>query len=217
MSQLTQAQLWALSLGNGIAVMNSVYTDRLEIADHHDVHAKKSWRQAFDRDWGITDRKTLDDTCIEMIEDGHGSSYDQYVKDFCSLSEEQFSEALANIDDAKRHTRAQLVYAHRFSLGQGGIKSWDIGRIAFVLRQGYFLGLLTEKECWQKLFELAHLAQSLYTDWHTYGFSYYVGRFFWRADSVNETACENAFSGFNEILGNPESAWNILEWNINLR
>lgn len=215
MSTLNQTQLWALSLGNGIAVMNNVYTDRLEIEDLDNNHAKKSWTQAFDRDWGITDRKTLDETCSEMIEGGgHGSAYDQFVKDFCALSEDQFLETIKQIDDPKQHTRARLVYAHRFSLGRGGIKAWDIGRIAFVLRQGYFIGLLTEEECWQKLFTLARFAQPLYSDWHNYGFAYYVGRFFWRSDSVNETACATAFSGFNSTLGDPQSAYNQLDWNM---
>jgi hypothetical protein len=216
MTQLTHAQLWAISLGNGIAVMNDTYTDRLEIEDFNNKQAQLSWLQAFDRDWGITDKASLDETCHDMIEGGHSATYDRYVQDFCSFSESQFAYALNLMSDEKQKTRARLVYAHRFSLGRGGIKAWDIGRIAFVLRQAYFLEMISKEECWQRLFGLAESAQKAYSDWHNYGFAYYVGRFFWRSDSINETACAQAFTDYNKILGNPDSTWNWLNWNTKL-
>lgn len=216
--ELTGQKLWLVSLGSMLAVQNGSYVRELLHGEPDDETFKNSWRISLDRDWGIRDKETLEDSLAFLDNGGHNSDYLDMARQWGCISEERCEQMLANIQDGPYKSKIRLVNTHHTALSNCGIYAWDAGRAAHLIRNAWYVGILTEEEeVWQLLLQLGRKVQPQFTGWDHFGLSYAVGRSYWAVKSLSKPFSDNMFTTLRKITLDPNHPWNQLEWNLPLQ
>lgn len=215
---LTGQKLWLVSLGSMLAVQNNSYVKELLLGEPDDEAYKNSWRTSLDRDWGIRDKKSLEDSLAFLENGGHNSGYLDMARQWGCMSEARCEEMLVNIQDGPYKSKIRLVNTHQTALSNCGIYAWDAGRAAHLIRGAWYVGILTEEEeVWELLLQFGHKAQQLYTGWGHFGLSYAVGRAYWAVKHMSKPFCDNMYTTLRKITLDTNHPWNQLEWNLLLQ
>lgn len=212
---LTQVQLWMLSLGAVLAQQNNSRHDILYGYEKTKV-AIDSMKHVLSRDWGIDSKSKLLSTLEWLLTDGHGVDFlkDRYL--ISTLSEVAQNDYIENLyKKSSEYVQSQLVKIYNKSLPQAGVLAWDYGRYVFLCRCAAATNLISEEEAWELMLKVAKLAQKAYSSWREYGLAYIAGRQTWLTNISSDSA-EDQLERIKPLIIDKNSPWNILDWNVSL-
>jgi hypothetical protein len=212
---LTQAQLWMLSLGAVLAEQNNSRHDIL-YGYEKTKEAVDSMKHVLNRDWGIASKSKLLNTLEWLITDGHGVKFlkDRYF--ISTLSETAQTIYIENLPKkSSKYVQSQLVKVYDKSLPQAGVLGWDYGRYIFLCRCAAATDLISEEEAWNLMLKAAKLAKKAYSSWREYGLAYIAGRQTWLSNISSDSA-EDQLARIKPLIIDKNSPWNILDWNVKL-
>ena len=217
-AELTRPQLWAISLSGILTENNNSFRNSLNTSSM-DQSGRDTWFRVLDRDWGITSREGLLETIANLERGGHAASFSE-IKDILfeimfAPNQEAIQEILNKVQwDETKYNRFRYVSANWSSYYSRTLKAWDLGRIISLLRWGYNVGFLQEKEAWDMISYYAELTQPMYNSWRDYGNDYLLGRLFWASGFGEEETYQRRTQPLFDRLMN--TYWNWLEWDIDL-
>jgi len=167
--------------------------------------------------WDVSDRASLLQVLAWIDEGGHRRDFALVGERVAPLDAQQFEAALsrAALDENRTHS---LVIARDYyqKLGEKSLVGWDYARYISMCRWGYLVGYLTEPEAWERIMRAARIIQSTFVSWEELGQNYLIGREFW---SYEQTRTTGAYyrAAYRRLLENPNSPWNRIPWNLDLR
>ncbi|WP_413664541.1 DUF1266 domain-containing protein [Microbulbifer sp. CNSA002] len=213
---LSDAQLWGLGVSSILTEMNGQRHDTLYQSGARTENVVTNLIHMMKRDWGIESREEYLDMLKWLSNEGHNHSYMQIQNHFNALSESSIN-ALIDIysHDTDKQSSFKIVKNYRHTLRVGGIGAWDDGRYVSICRWGATTGVLTEEESWEKIHRVALRVQNSYDSWYSFGLSYIAGRQYWRKDT-SEFFAKDAMNMIKGLTGDPNSPWNLLDWNLDL-
>lgn len=213
---LSEIQLWGLALAGPLTDMNGLRHDVL----HHHGNTDRdidNLKHMMKRDWGISTREEYLDMLEFLSTRGHNHSYMQIQDHLNSLSENAIDSYIGTFShDVDKSNELKLVRNYRHSLNSCGIKAWDDGRYVSICRWGATVGVFSEQECWEKIYQLSLIAQKTYDSWYEYMLSYTAGRQYWQSD-ISESKAKVSISTIKNLTSTPQSPCNILSWRLNLK
>ncbi|MDR0312300.1 MAG: DUF1266 domain-containing protein [Treponema sp.] len=216
-AELTRAQMWAISLTGIMTEINSSYRNSLNAYAMDASGRNTSWRLF--SSWGITRREQLLETLDSLERGGHSASLRE-IQDIVyelsnARSESERTDILIKVrSDQSKNNRLTYVLANWDEYQNRTLRAWDLGRGISLCRWGYNVGIITEKEAWDKIFHFAGLIQALYNSWEEYGYDYFMGRLFMYS-SISIRIAESTFAitepVYRKLL---DSYWGWLDWDI---
>jgi hypothetical protein len=220
-NNLTERQLFGISLGLIIGEQNGLYIDSLEMGDQTSNPQKQMMQQY----WNISDRETA----LEWLdnrsgEGGHRHLFNQLLDicieqdcteakliDFAGTAFEDSAEDvlpyLVNLEEILQLENGQDWLEGDFDVHAD---AWDFGRIVFVGRVCYSLGYLYEHEAWAYIDKALRMAEKIYDNWEDYATSYLLGRAMWTGD--DDGGWENVMVFAADALYDKKSPWKKLNW-----
>lgn len=93
------------------------------------------------------------------------------------------------------------------------VRSWDLGRIQFVVRTSLKAGHIERDECWPMLLASLSSARGYYANWRQFAHGVVMGRAFWMAGQAMPDAKDAALlagNWVNALLARPDSPWRLL-------
>ncbi|MBR1476813.1 MAG: DUF1266 domain-containing protein [Lachnospiraceae bacterium] len=143
-----------------------------------------------ERDWGVTDRKSADETLDWALNEGHRSEFAELMEmfDAMGLSEVEHSGRLFwLIEEVEMEPEeaAQFIdfYEAYENKGAGAIDAWDYSRALNLCSFYYAAGYYTKEEALDKSLEIAKIVQPIFASWDEYVDSYLLGYEFWAQES----------------------------------
>lgn len=182
-------ELWALSLSAPLFQINHF--------KHEFLYGDKS-RSAMipkcgftERDWNIHNADDLKKTLKWLETSGHKDDFMGILTVLTALSENGCRRYIDSMKgNRERYEQFKIANTYKMSLRRVGIAAWDIVRYVFLCRTGAVLGLINEKEAWDRILAMAPKAQMLFSSWKEYVLSYFAGRQFWLGNSTLDFANE---------------------------
>lgn len=212
---LTQAQLWILSLGAVLAEQNNSRHDIL-YGYGRTKEAMDSMRHVLKRDWGIASKSKLLSTLNWLLTDGHGVDFLKERYYISTLSEEAKNAYIESLNKgSSEYVQSQLVKVYDKSLPQAGVSAWDYGRYVFLCRCAAATDLISEKEAWELMLKAAKLAQKAYSSWREYALAYIAGRQTWLTNISSDSA-EDQLERIKTLIIDPNSPWKVLDWYVKI-
>ena len=215
MIDISASKQWILNLAAVLAESNRVPLNSIALGNVADKQNIDAWKQALERDWGVTNHHTLKENIDWLEKTGHNKNFLAMMQRVNYLSSSAFY-CFANNQYEETSNKLKLAYQHRFTLEGVGIYAWDIGRMVFLIRQGVYVGYMKESEAWAKLYTTAEAVQRAFVDWYHYGVSYVVGRHYWRGSNLSDSNCSVFYTNLNPIVGDIHSDWHTLPWDTPL-
>lgn len=176
--------------------------------------------------WDIADRDDLLETVGNMTDRGHA---ERFAGEYWQWSSFTLAKRQRIREQHSANDRLIWDFIERSALmtGPGGTRSWDIGRMSFLLRSGYHLGWLDEKECDFLHGQLALRARYWYPSWSHYMQGFMSGLILWRAmgsDDPAETrrllvdgpADTWVITAYRDLRQNPANPANLHPWHLPL-
>lgn len=206
---LSLHELWSLGLSAVLTEMNE--DDHFSIGDQRDA---PHIRNALQRDWDVSNSQELKDTIDWCVNDGgHRNEFFELGASLKFMNTSNI-DAYINVHeqiDEKRAARLKLAHAYRDSLGEQGIKAFDLGRAVMLCRWGFVAGWLSEEEVWGLIEPIAKEAKASFNSWESYAVSYVVGSHYVRGN-ISEVLFDQ-FSGIIKwLLMEEESPWVVSPW-----
>ncbi len=159
------------------------------------------------RDWEVGDKADLLKELDDLRDNGHHAAYQKSGAELAKMTDAEFAKALTDHpDDAPKMPALRssyLKWKDRTGL------AWDLCRAANVANAGYAAGYLSEQESWDRLMEIARLAQKNFASWRELSDNFLDGREIWSGQrDPNFAAC-------SQLLLDPKesnSPWNKSAW-----
>jgi TPR repeat protein len=158
--------------------------------------------------WDVNSRDELLDAMQTLKEKGHRMSYKAILAEYRKPPEERVWPTW-NVG------RIAFVVKYGESLGDNALTGWDLARLISLARWGTARGYLTPEEAWNWIMPAAREIQNTYSSWEELGRSYLLGREFWSAKQMREDGHEYQEALFF-LTRNEHSPWNLLAWNVDL-
>ncbi|MGB1238237.1 MAG: DUF1266 domain-containing protein [Pseudomonadales bacterium] len=138
-------------------------------------------RDMLRNDWGIEDRSALQQMIVQLANcEHHGTLYLEEYRRASLLTARDWREYCDGQDSSPlRHAQLALVEATALDIGSAGIQAWDWCRAAYITRDGFNAGWVSEEE-WD--FIHAYLSGQIranYKSWQQYTKAFFLGRYFW--------------------------------------
>lgn len=171
--------------------------------------------------WGVTDRKSADETLEWLLSEGHRSGfaeemeyYEQQGMLFTSAKEwSKYTDG--DLMEAACLARMCKVYQER---GAHAIDAWDYCRAMQLLGQYYVAGYYSEEECLEGSLVLAKELQKVYHSWDALMQGYNDGYQYWCRDDITnpESKSYQRNQIFIELKNDPNSLVNTVPWDTNM-
>lgn len=191
-------RLWCLAVGSILIEQNSLRHD--EIGGWTMGPAAQKWcKNVLADSYGTKDEKSFLEMIDWLTRTGHTAEARQQL-------------ARLNPNPAMDYPKETIVRAYRQQIERQGLTAWDCGRLASVLGWGFHAGYNDENETWRILHGNAVRVQQTYGSWREFADAYMMGRMWWAQGGVNEKA-RNAHI---QLIGNPNSLWNRIPWQLPL-
>ena len=214
---LTQAQLWMLSLSAVLARHNGYPHDTLYVAEKTQNNIDNI-KRALKRDHGISDKSELLEVLNKFLTDGfrYGEYFFKERYFISALSEDTQNAYLMGLKkDSQLYIDYQLVKNYDKSLPKDGLLAYDYGRYVLTCRSAANIDLISAEEAWALMLKAAILVQKAYSSWREYGLAFIVGRQTW-SSNLSLDSTEDQFARIKPLIIDPNSPWNKLEWNVKL-
>ena len=150
-------------------------------------------RASLEENWGVTDRKTADETLEWVLTQGHREAFREDIEYLSEIglgeldqdAREEF--ILENFDvtqeDAAYYTDVYRMYEEH---GEQAVDAWDYCRGLNLLSFYYLAGFYTEEEALDRSLEIAGEVQPLFDSWDDMVECYLRGYEYWAAQSSDE-------------------------------
>lgn len=210
-TNLSKSQLWLVATSAMLTQMNKEFHDTL--LPHHiygnDVLLKES-RQCLLRDWEIKNLSDLSDT-MKYLHTKQTFAPVQNSWEFLSEAEFDKTRYFGN-DMLELRNLMSMVRNYQYDLSNSD-SAWHYGRCSWIIRQAFYIGLITEEETWNLLKENGNLIKKSFESWESFGLSYLVGAQYWKRDEYNETSMKIIKNNLTYLLTNKNSPWLNVDWN----
>ncbi|MEL6134248.1 MAG: DUF1266 domain-containing protein [Bacteroidota bacterium] len=187
---------------------------------------QKTARRKLAKEWDIQKAEDLEETIEWLRETGHRHEFHDIIQRVGLFSKEEKDLYLQEISEGKydvtdpedqeeeRH-RVELIYENTHNIRFLSFIAWDFLRLIDVVRMGIRADMIDEKNAWSHILSAAQVLQSRYDSWQEMGEQFVYAREFW---SIVETRKEGKIydKAVKELLRDPESPWNQLEWGLSL-
>jgi hypothetical protein len=174
-------------------------------------------RSTMKESWGVANRADLIEALDALDDGGNHRTFMTLGKRLSEASDADLMAILAvpGLDRDTIHS-FKIVREYFPQLGDKGLVGWDRARYISLCRWGYEAGFLDEEEAWEKIMPAAAIIQSTFFSWQDLGENYLIGREFWSYTKTLENG-KLMWAAYDRLMGNPESPWNTIPWELNLR
>jgi hypothetical protein len=203
---LTPSRKWALALG-------AIYDQRqrhnpggLGGGEVPSV-AKKMLKES----WKIQNHADLIKMLDGLQNEGHHGIYQNVGAKLAQMSESDFEAYLHEHED--RAAASVALRASYLKWGQKSGLAWDMCRSVELINAGVAAHDLPADEAWDRLMDIAHQAQGVFSSWQELNDNFLDGREIWAGKR------DPGFEACSKLLLNPNdpnSPWNQNPWNTDL-
>jgi tetratricopeptide (TPR) repeat protein len=212
----TPAQQWAIACAALLFAANGHGIHSL--AGQAITEANKSAQaKSIDHWWGIRTREDLL-AHLENLKngDGHNGLWQTYVKiKRGEIKPEQAAVLAQDLLNGSYKERIEIVREYDDKLGSRGLSTWDNCRYINLVRWGYLLGFVSEKEAYDLIMPVAAKIQKSCNSWQQMNDEYLIGRKFWSLAQWKHDQ-ENNDRIVKLLLKQKTSPWVTLPWKTNL-
>lgn len=155
---------------------------------------KKMQILSLDKSWGVTDRKSADETLEWVLKEGHRTGFVEDAKFLAQdigmddLEEQDYLSYILyvfEVDEEQAQFMADTYVMYK-EYGEHAIDAWDYCRALNLLSFYYVAGYYTEEEALDKSLEIAKEFQPMYSSWDELIDSYLRGYEYWAQESSDE-------------------------------
>lgn len=177
---------------------------------------KELFAAVLERDWGITDRKSLEETVDGLLAGRHNPAALRELGQFGSegMSRDDLIAAMnkGGVDAADRISLL-AVFDARAAYGDQAIAGWDLSRAMQLIGWGYVAGYYTYEESVDESVEAAKIIRQKFNSWEDFLKSYLYGYSYWSGGDLADTS--SAAYGRKEIYENLKAAGVYdVDWNL---
>ncbi len=169
-----------------------------------------------ERDWGITDRKSLEEAVDGLLSGGHNQSALNELARIGTdgMSREDLVAAMENGDITAADKIAWLaVFDAKAAYGEQAIAGWDLSRAMQLIGWGYIAGYYTYEEAMDASMEKAKLIQQRFSSWEDFLSSYLYGYSYWCGEDLADTS--SSAYGRRQIYEDLKAAGVFdVDWNL---
>lgn len=220
-----EQQLWLMALSSPMVALNIKGGASYSIPSFWSVDTANKQDNLLKSSWGIESREGLLSTVIRMMDHGHATSvggrywaWHQSLPGERERAREGMPE-VARLQDTFLDKTAMLT-------GRGGIRAWDLARMGFLLRNGLYLGYISEQEFDYLQLQLGFRALYWHHSWGQYLQAFFSGRLLWMTLGMEDPAeVEELLFGpapdwlpriFSEVINASDNPASYLPWDIQL-
>ncbi len=212
----TPAQQWAIACSAALFAMNGHGLHSLSGRAPTEAN-KLSKRQSLTQSWGITSRADLLNQLKELNNGGgHDSLWQSYLRvKRGEIQPEQAKDVATDLLRGQFKERMAVIDEYGDAVGDRGLCAWDLCRYINLVRWGYLIGFVSEKEAYSLMMPVAKKLQQKYSSWEQMNEEYLIGRRFWSyKEWKNDIARTNRTTKL--LLTQKTSPWVTLPWKANL-
>ena len=163
-------------------------------------------KEALAGGWGIYDRKDVEDTLEDLLEEGHRKQYKEAVSELkkaeiLELSSGEAMEEIAGYDSLSEEEvcKYQTAYEAYQKYGENGIDGWDYCRALQILGDCYQAEYINLEECLDLSLQIAQELQKTYENWDGVAESYLYGYSFWKGERTDDYDSQKRWEVYEEL------------------
>lgn len=163
-------------------------------------------KEALARGWGIYDRKDVEDTLEDLLEEGHRKQYKEAVSELkkaeiLELSSGEAMVEIAGYDSLSEEEvcKYQTAYEAYQKYGENGIDGWDYCRALQILGDCYQAEYINLEECLDLSLPIAQELQKTYENWDGVAESYLYGYSFWKGERTDDYDSQKRWEVYEEL------------------
>ncbi|CAN5309833.1 hypothetical protein BH11CYA1_BH11CYA1_50550 [soil metagenome] len=212
----TPAQQWAIACSSMLFATNGQGLHSLSGRAFTEEN-KRSKQIALEEVWGVSSRVDLL-TALQNLKNngGHNYLWQTYIKiKKGEIKPGDVKEVAEDILSGEFKERLAVVSEYGDTFGDRGISAWDLCRYVNLVRGGYLLGLVSEKEAYDLIMPVAMKIQQTYSSWEQMNDEYLIGRKFWSHKEWQEDTLKTTRIT-KRLLTQKSSPWVALPWDTDL-
>lgn len=163
-------------------------------------------KEALAGGWGIYDRKDVEDTLEDLLEEGHRKQYKEAVSELKKAEILELSSGEAMVEIAgydslseKEVCKYQTAYEAYQKYGENGIDGWDYCRALQILGDCYQAEYINLEECLDLSLPIAQELQKTYENWDGVAESYLYGYSFWKGERTDDYDSQKRWEVYEEL------------------
>ncbi len=163
-------------------------------------------KEALAGGWGIYDRKDVEDTLEDLLEEGHRKQYKEAVSELkkaeiLELSSGEAMVEIAGYDSLSEEEvcKYQTAYEAYQKYGENGIDGWDYCRALQILGDCYQAEYINLEECLDLSLPIAQELQKTYENWDGVAESYLYGYSFWKGERTDDYDSQKRWEVYEEL------------------
>lgn len=163
-------------------------------------------KEALAGGWGIYDRKDVEDTLEDLLEEGHRKQYKETVSELkkaeiLELSSGEAMVEIAGYDSLSEEEvcKYQTAYEAYQKYGENGIDGWDYCRALQILGDCYQAEYINLEECLDLSLPIAQELQKTYENWDGVAESYLYGYSFWKGERTDDYDSQKRWEVYEEL------------------
>lgn len=158
--------------------------------------------------WGITDKKTAQESIDWLMGSGHRSRYQMDMSLYQYFGYTDMSQNVLEATFKDNRVAYDMIRAYQ-TYGAGAIDAWDYCRAMQVLREVYLAGYYTEKEMLDGMLECAKVIQGRFASWDEMADSYARGAEYWSGSQAEHGSRMNTYKRLKENTAHYQTDWNL--------
>ena len=167
---------------------------------------REAVKEALAGGWGIYDRKDVEDTLEDLLEEGHRKQYKEAVSELkkaeiLELSSGEAMVEIAGYDSLSEEEvcKYQTAYEAYQKYGENGIDGWDYCRALQILGDCYQAEYINLEECLDLSLPIAQELQKTYENWDGVAESYLYGYSFWKGERTDDYDSQKRWEVYEEL------------------
>lgn len=163
-------------------------------------------KEALAGGWGIYDRKDVEDTLEDLLEEGHRKQYKEAVSELkkaeiLELSSGEAMVEIAGYDSLSEEEvcKYQTAFEAYQKYGENGIDGWDYCRALQILGDCYQAEYINLEECLDLSLPIAQELQKTYENWDGVAESYLYGYSFWKGERTDDYDSQKRWEVYEEL------------------
>lgn len=163
-------------------------------------------KEALAGGWGIYDRKDVEDTLEDLLEEGHRKQYKEAVSELkkaeiLELSSGEAMVEIAGYDSLSEEEvcKYQTAYEAYQKYGENGIDGWDYCRALQISGDCYQAEYINLEECLDLSLPIAQELQKTYENWDGVAESYLYGYSFWKGERTDDYDSQKRWEVYEEL------------------
>ena len=171
-----------------------------------------------ERDWGVTDRESLDETIDWLLTEGHNADALSVLIGLEDMSRDELIAFMEEIGfEAEELVDILAAYDAKAAYGENAIVGWDLSRAMSLMGWGYLAGYYTYEEAMDQSLETAQRIQQTFGCWDDFYNSYFFGYSYWSEEALDDAASQ-AYARhalYEELKSDPAGAFRV-DWDTAL-